>query len=461
MEGFSARRERVARERVWRWRAEDESSRKPRYGPEALCSNEDFESRSQTTGGVRMRWSLRQQLGMVAFVAIVFACAAWVGFDNGLFWAAVVCSAIMSAVFYYFARNEKHRLIVPLVPAPLLFCCTLPMASPSLMVHGVLLFVVGLIPSIWNSANAARLMTIVLAIMVVSLVVGVMLGLSATAELHALRASYPQMDLGDRLAYEHADEIATVGRQAVLPAEIDQELTEYESLAAQNSYRDHMFRQIHDRQHELFVRATGFGVTRMSRPWPGYLQRPPIRTIRYDAIPAEELHDVNEVRQWSAMWYAGEDSDVEHLHQASRNDFLDPEGFGAAEEDSAMRIGFVEHAFHYTPLSAMRDAERWTIQRLELVSLLKFDEPRVYVLDHLPRMDELSSDDVPTRALDAFEANALEALWQTKDIVFDEDGAEYRMLGSLRAATKCLECHAAARGDLLGAFSYALVRTDP
>jgi len=30
------------------------------------------------------------------------------------------------------------------------------------------------------------------------------------------------------------------------------------------------------------------------------------------------------------------------------------------------------------------------------------------------------------------------------------------MLGSLRAAKQCLECHTAKRGDLLGAFSYVL-----
>ena len=36
------------------------------------------------------------------------------------------------------------------------------------------------------------------------------------------------------------------------------------------------------------------------------------------------------------------------------------------------------------------------------------------------------------------------------------DGPAYRMLGSLRAAKQCLDCHTASRGDLLGAFSYAL-----
>ncbi len=53
-----------------------------------------------------------------------------------------------------------------------------------------------------------------------------------------------------------------------------------------------------------------------------------------------------------------------------------------------------------------------SLTRLELVSLLKFDEPRVYVLDCLPRMDQLPSDDVLTRALNEFEQSSLESLWE-------------------------------------------------
>jgi len=100
----------------------------------------------------------------------------------------------------------------------------------------------------------------------------------------------------------------------------------------------------------------------------------------------------------------------------------------------------------------------WKIERLELASLLKFDEPRVYVLDHLLRMDQLSSEDVPTRALDAFEKESLEELRTDEDLVIREENGVHRMLGSLRAAKQCLECHSVERGELLGAFSYVLRR---
>jgi hypothetical protein len=102
------------------------------------------------------------------------------------------------------------------------------------------------------------------------------------------------------------------------------------------------------------------------------------------------------------------------------------------------------------------DDSKWTISRLELVSLLKFDEPRVYVLDHLPRMDQLSSDNAPTRPLDAFESESLAKLRTDEDVVVKGEGTDYRMLGSLRAAKQCLDCHGVLRGELLGAFSYSL-----
>ncbi len=36
-----------------------------------------------------------------------------------------------------------------------------------------------------------------------------------------------------------------------------------------------------------------------------------------------------------------------------------------------------------------------------------------------------------------------------------------QMLGALRAARQCTKCHQVERGELLGAFSYNLVRESP
>ena len=34
-----------------------------------------------------------------------------------------------------------------------------------------------------------------------------------------------------------------------------------------------------------------------------------------------------------------------------------------------------------------------------------------------------------------------------------------RMLGAIRSVEQCMKCHGGERGDLLGAFSYSLVRS--
>jgi hypothetical protein len=74
-------------------------------------------------------------------------------------------------------------------------------------------------------------------------------------------------------------------------------------------------------------------------------------------------------------------------------------------------------------------------------------------------MDALG--DAPTRPIDGFEGSALEKLRTTEDLVVEDGVNRIRMLGSIRAAKDCLECHQVRRGELLGAFSYDLDRTQP
>jgi hypothetical protein len=93
---------------------------------------------------------------------------------------------------------------------------------------------------------------------------------------------------------------------------------------------------------------------------------------------------------------------------------------------------------------------------LELVSLLKHDVPMVYVSDHLPRMDEL--EDAKTRSLSPFERKSLARLREGEDLSVDATVNRISMVGALRAAKQCTECHQVKRGELLGAFSYELER---
>ena len=124
--------------------------------------------------------------------------------------------------------------------------------------------------------------------------------------------------------------------------------------------------------------------------------------------------------------------------------------------------GFQPHAFRKLPEPVTNSDKtvRWLIDKLELVSLLKHDTPRVYVSANLPRMDDLRQHSAPTRTLDEFETDALARLRAGETLVLKEDHNELRMLGPIVAINQCLECHNVARGDLLGAFTYRLVR-DP
>src|SRR5262249_7530452 len=131
------------------------------------------------------------------------------------------------------------------------------------------------------------------------------------------------------------------------------------------------------------------------------------------------------------------------LHFANANKF----GFVRDREHVA---GFLPHEFIDRP-AGFRSRK---IEKLELVSLLKFDEPAVYISNELPKMKDLK--DAKTRPLDSFESQALTALRGGDDLQVQSNPDYIRMLGSIRALKQCVKCHSVERGDLLGAFSYQL-----
>jgi len=159
---------------------------------------------------------------------------------------------------------------------------------------------------------------------------------------------------------------------------------------------------------------------------------------------------------------------LQTLHLAGTIDFVNAPGFGyvpsreSAEApfgDLSRVMGFQPHAFRKPPgiRRAPGTQATWLIDRLELVSLLKHSEPAVYISKHLPRMDELR--EATTRPLSDFESQALPKLQAGEDLVVDPQPGEIRMLGAVRAVRRCLDCHRAREGDLLGAFTYRLLST--
>lgn len=403
-----------------------------------------------------MHVSLKDVFGIIAICGVVAWCASLAGGDNIVFWMAVGASAILSAIFVHAAKGETGRRFAFLVPIPLILCCLVPFASISLFVNGLLLVVVGVFCASRPSLPERRLWTMALFCAAASLAVAAVPTLRELRRLTALRQEFPIVSIASRLQFEQTEQDSATGQPTQMSQAVAERLVELERTLQLGNYRTHMFQQIHSRRYEAFVRASGFGVGRMIRQRPESLRQPPLRDIAFDE--ACDPEEPTNHRDWRVVFQLAKLSDVEHLHTVSQVDFLDPESFGAIVEPQEQVIGFVEHAFHHSPLVGMEGREVWEIERLDLVSLLRFDEPRVYVLDHLPRMDQLSSENAPTRPLDAFESESLKQLWTEADLVVSDHGSHVRMLGSLRAANQCLDCHTAQRGELLGAFSYVLRR---
>jgi len=103
------------------------------------------------------------------------------------------------------------------------------------------------------------------------------------------------------------------------------------------------------------------------------------------------------------------------------------------------------------------ELEDWVLDRIELVSLLKHEQPVVYINRHQPRMEDAAT--AKTRKLDRFQAAALKKLYAGEDVVIASKLNHLTMVGSVRASRQCVQSHSVERGHLLGAFSYQLVRT--
>ncbi|HKI38092.1 MAG TPA: hypothetical protein VKA46_39935 [Gemmataceae bacterium] len=270
-----------------------------------------------------------------------------------------------------------------------------------------------------------------------------------------LKATYPIESLADRLQYEERP------RGPATPGTHDPDrLSDFEKdleVAAMHSGTDRRTRALeylHAGVVKQFVESPGFGIGRRVREprpidleatesWPqehGDLSGPipQMKTSYYSPVPALSGAKVAE-------------SDFAGSHEANLLAFLHPFDFGYVR-DRGHVAGFRPHRFH-----RKADApRRWQVERLELLGLLKYDEPVVYLSQNLPTMDELR--DAPTRPLDTFEQEALDSLRRGEDLMVQEAPDRMRMLGSLRAGKQCLRCHEVERGELLGAFSYQLVR---
>lgn len=209
----------------------------------------------------------------------------------------------------------------------------------------------------------------------------------------------------------------------------------------------HSLQRLHTRTTDAFVNSAGFGVARMSG------------AIREHDVKPPERPEVPPQPGSPAHWPHGEKFELSPapareqfaaMHRHGLADFAFPDGWGYRKDRDAV-AGFLSHRFSHVPTT-----ETWTVHRIELVGLLKHAEPKVYLSDKLPAMDDLRG--APTRSLDAFETAGLAVIRRGEEGFAAQRPDVVRYLGAIRSAKQCVECHGGHRGDLLGAFAYTLRR---
>lgn len=303
-------------------------------------------------------------------------------------------------------------------------------------------------------------------------------GLIEIRELSKLRGEYPLESLSDRLQYEaRATDESSRGESASEPLnlspKVEQSLGYTEQLFDRSNQRWRhdrrtMLASLHTRKSDEFAIAQGFGQARMM---PGFVSATVIELPDAEpiAVPANvdppydsepESSGAVAVVDLPDRLQPSEDQMVS-MHELSLRDFLDPDRIGYVQDRDHVS-GFVSHRFTKMPDPFVPEGApiaSWKFARLELVSLLKHDTPVAYVSKNLPQMDELR--DASTRPLENFERLSIDRLRTDEDVVIDEGPDRIRMVGSLRAAKNCLDCHSVQRGKLLGALTYELVPVRP
>lgn len=327
-----------------------------------------------------------------------------------------------------------------------------------------------------------------------------------------LRRLYPYESLRTRLAYESS--LPKTRLRPRLTERARSRLAEHDLprgfVASRQAFGDGLrarsLAMLHSKNVRQFITQEGFGVSRFAPPGPLYLRLAeetsdcsqvesvgewhgtpgPVQQL----ISAEPSNYVLLGRKWqdisnrhsSLEWYeiknrAFDSWQREHnpwrmpiaqhlteMHDESWQAFASRHRNGHAKDVDHV-AGFASHAIAKRPVAERfwgprpKDERIWQVRHVELVSLLKFAEPRVYVSRDLPKMEELRT--TATRELTKYESSALQQLRSGKDTATDSRLNHIRMLGAIRAGERCLNCHRVHHGELLGAFSYGLFRKTP
>ncbi len=412
------------------------------------------------------RFGVNDLLWLIAFVAVFLQFAFQsVGLSDYLIPAAILAAFVF--VGMRMAPTSPKALILALA-----FCFLLLGLVPNWLsvAYAVLLCASSVIRSTGDALYRLRWHTCMLG---VALVAGNLLNWfnppRRLVQLYEARQKFPMVDLKDRFANLRP------AMPTAMSASQREDLDELNEAYNGRSYRLYQLERIHSKAYEDFVKRQGFGALRILPIRSGHLKVPELKDVPFsDTSHSSQGRDLDGeddnsltlgVNEHALLGFKETESlKLQAYNQKSFANFALPATLGFVSQPK-QATGFEPHGFRFAmpklsvepqpnadPLQYNITETR--LNRLELVSLLNFETPRVYVLDHLPRMDQLRGADLETRELDSFEKSGLERLIAGETLVTERTGTSFRMLGAIPAINQCLQCHDGQVGNLLGAFSY-------
>ncbi|MDA8564208.1 hypothetical protein N9L06_07145 [Mariniblastus sp.] len=415
------------------------------------------------------RWSLKELTVAIGYIAVFLAMVSYMGYQNGMFWLCAIASLIITIVCLIFLPRRNAAVPASIVTLVMFLLCNplLMFFSAVLAINGLLHFVLmGRAKVRAESWSVKQVLFRSASATLIAFAIGIGLGYQDFLEFDAYRNQIQLTDVSNRLAYEST--VTNLNRSDVLLGE-SREMTESEipgesefenEAAVTNSWngRARALEGIHSGRIEMFVKSPGFGIGRGFRSSARHADYPVLQDVSFELIPDDEFQKF-ERQHW--VYYSSWDErvqDKESLHHLGVTDFVRPASWGFVVTPKQV-LGFRPHGFMLPPQNMGQDFLAKTnlkLNSLQLISLLRFESPRAYVLDHLPRMDQLVAEDVPTRELTKFEHASIDQLRAAHKLVRSQstpdDGLE--MVGAIRAYESCLGCHNVCRGDMLGAFTY-------
>ncbi len=368
-------------------------------------------------------------------------------------------AAILASVFYCKATPKAC-----LIGAIFTLCFSILTATPLMFAFGLLMFVASLFCKL--SEIPTRRMTIAAMTVAVLLLPVTCVSIAETYSNLLLKKQYPWVSLKERL-----EPIASQEYISAIEFEIP---SERDGGGYSWNSRQLALQRLHYSAVGHFLTSSSFGLVRMLEPDMRQLRNNDESPI---SIPAFDYQDSCNFESPSNNSSEIDSKTLEDEHFRLQSWFLDDQRMGIVQDVDHV-TGFLPHAvtdkaFDFRRKSSgfafagdainyvdrfrssrFDEGAAYTLMKLQLVGLLYHEEPVVYEIESLPNL--ATAQTASTRPLDAFETRGLQQILVGNPIYCEQQDQFIRLIGGMRNAESCTQCHAGPSTQLLGAFSYTL-----